>query len=236
MIQITILFFAIYKDIVGKKKISLEIPDNTKVSDLRKHLTQEYPNLKATIESAVISIDRSFAFDENILNDGVEVAVFPPVSGGGLTDYPTICEITEDELDINELIQEITLPSTGAVCSFTGVVRANTQRDHPHQTEYLEYEAYEDMAREKLHQIAYEIREKWNTVEGIVLVQRIGRLEAGTVTVLIACAAAHRDTGVFEAARYGIDRIKEIVPIWKKEITPQGEKWVEGEYQPKHDD
>ena len=81
-------------------------------------------------------------------------------------------------------------------------------------------------------QVAEEIRQQWPTVEGIAIVQRIGRLDAGTPTVLIACTAAHRDTGVFEAARYGIDRLKQIVPVWKKEIGPDGEAWVEGDYRP----
>jgi molybdopterin synthase catalytic subunit len=73
-------------------------------------------------------------------------------------------------------------------------------------------------------------------VEGIAIVQRIGRLEPGSPTVLIACTAAHRDSGVFEAARYGIDRLKEIVPIWKKEFGPTGEAWVEGSYHPGEQD
>ena len=81
-----------------------------------------------------------------------------------------------------------------------------------------------------------EIRERWPTIGGIILLQRIGRLAAGTPTVIIACSASHRDTGVFEATRYGIDRLKEIVPIWKKEVGPSGEEWVEGEYIPKRGD
>jgi molybdopterin synthase catalytic subunit len=92
------------------------------------------------------------------------------------------------------------------------------------------------MAEAKMKQVADEIRAQWPTVEGIAIVQRIGPLDPGTPTVLIACSAAHRDTGVFEAARYGIDRLKEIVPVWKKEIGPNGEEWVEGEYVPKPED
>jgi molybdopterin synthase catalytic subunit len=88
------------------------------------------------------------------------------------------------------------------------------------------------MAEAKMRQVAEEIRARWPSVEGIAIVQRIGRLEPGTPTVLIACSAAHRDTGVFEAARYGIDRLKEIVPVWKKEVGPSGETWVEGDYFP----
>jgi molybdopterin synthase catalytic subunit len=92
------------------------------------------------------------------------------------------------------------------------------------------------MAEEKMRQVADEIRAKWPTVEGIAIVQRIGKLFPKTPTVLIACTAAHRDTGVFEAARYGIDRLKEIVPIWKKEVGSDGQFWVEGDYIPERGD
>jgi molybdopterin synthase catalytic subunit len=84
-----------------------------------------------------------------------------------------------------------------------------------------------------MKQVADEIRAKWSVIEGIAIVQRIGKLYPKTPTVLIACTAAHRDTGVFEAARYGIDRLKEIVPIWKKEVSLDGQFWVEGDYTPK---
>ncbi len=147
-------------------------------------------------------------------------------------DYPTIIAITEDILDLDDLLWRITLPTTGAVCVFSGMVRGVTRRDDPHETVYLEYEAYKPMAEAKMSQVAAEIRQRYPSVEGIAIVQRIGRLDAGTPTVLIACSAAHRDTGVFEAARYGIDRLKEIVPVWKKEVGPGGETWVEGDYTP----
>ncbi len=150
-------------------------------------------------------------------------------------DHPTVCIITEDELDLNQLLEQITFPSTGAAVLFTGMVRGITAADHPHETKWLEYEAYQPMAEEKMKQIAAEIRLRWESVEGIVMVQRIGRLYPRTPTVVIACTAAHRDTGVFEAARYGIDRLKEIVPVWKKEVGPLGEEWVEGDYFPKPD-
>ena len=148
-------------------------------------------------------------------------------------NFPTIFSITEDEIDLNDLLAKITLTSTGAAAIFTGMVRGETNRGDAHETEYLEYEAYIPMAESKMKQVADEIRDKWPTVEGIAIVQRIGKLYPKTPTVLIACTAAHRDTGVFEAARYGIDRLKEIVPIWKKEVRPDGEFWVEGDYIPK---
>jgi len=149
------------------------------------------------------------------------------------SNFPTICSITEDETDLNELLARITLASTGAAAIFTGMVRGVTTQGDAHETEYLEYEAYIPMAEAKMKQVADEIRAKWTSIEGIAIVQRIGRLYPKTPTVLIACTAAHRGTGVFEAARYGIDRLKEIVPIWKKEVSPDGQFWVEGDYIPK---
>jgi len=148
-------------------------------------------------------------------------------------NFPTIFSITEDEIDLNALLAKITLTSTGAAAIFTGMVRGETSRGEAHKTDYLEYEAYIPMAEAKMRQVADEIRERWSVIEGIAIVQRIGKLYPKTPTVLIACTAAHRDTGVFEAARYGIDRLKEIVPIWKKEVSPNGEFWVEGDYTPR---
>lgn len=150
--------------------------------------------------------------------------------------HPTIYLVTEGELDLNNLLAKITLPTTGAACFFTGMVRGLTTRNAPHQTDYLIYEAYKPMAQAKMQQVADEIRTHWPDVEGIAIVQRIGRLDPGTPTVLIACSAAHRDTGVFEAARYGIDRLKEIVPVWKMEVSPDHQVWVEGEYIPNRGD
>ena len=145
-------------------------------------------------------------------------------------------KITNDVLDLDDLVRQVTLETTGAVAVFTGVVRGSTRRGEAHETTRLEYEAYAPMAEAKMAQVADEIRSRWPAVEGIAIVQRIGLLDPGTPTVLIACSAAHRDTGCFEAARYGIDRLKEIVPVWKKEIGPDGEAWVEGDYHPGKDD
>ncbi|HUH96547.1 MAG TPA: molybdenum cofactor biosynthesis protein MoaE [Anaerolineales bacterium] len=151
----------------------------------------------------------------------------------GPTEFPTVFFITEAGIDLNDLLAKITLPTTGAAAIFTGMVRGRTVRGEPHETVFLEYEAYVPMAEAKMKQVAEEIRSRWSSVEGIAIVQRVGKLYPQTPTVLIACTAAHRDTGVFEAARYGIDRLKEIVPIWKKEVGSAGESWVEGEYVPK---
>jgi molybdopterin converting factor subunit 1 len=241
--QIRVLFFAILKDLCGVSEAEIELPPGTTVAQLRQRLQEQYPPAAEVIDTALVALDREFAFDEDIISEISEAALFPPVSGGdGQADddqtsgYPTNCQITDDDLDLNGLISQITLPSTGAACLFTGVVRAITTLGESRQTNYLEYESYQDMAVAKLHQVAAEIRERWAAVEGIVIIQRIGRLEPGTPTVVVGCTAAHRDSGVFEAARYGIDRLKEIVPVWKKEVGPQGQEWVEGSYNPTRED
>jgi molybdopterin synthase catalytic subunit len=143
-----------------------------------------------------------------------------------------VIEITHEEPDITAIIAQITRETTGAVCIFTGMVRGVTSHGNAYLTQYLEYESYDSMAKEKLHEIADEMSIRWPSVEGIALVQRVGKLEPHKIAVVIACAAAHRDTGVFEAARFGIDRLKAVVPIWKIEVMPDGELWIEGDHLP----
>ena len=235
MNQITLLFFANLRELVGKKEISLSITDSSTVADLKSQVADLYPQLTSHLETTLVSVNKEYGFDEEIIPVGAEVALFPPVSGGsGMhnSDFPTYLAIQEGELDLNQMVQQITTPKTGAACVFTGMVRAVTERGAKHETKYLEYQAYQDMAEEQLQKVANEIRERWPVVQGIVIIQRIGHLEAGTPTVAIACSAGHRDTGVFEAARYGIDRLKQIVPVWKKEVGPEGEEWIEGVYFP----
>ena len=247
MYQVKVLFFASLRDRAGTRQTTIELPDHAVVSDLKSNLRTTFPELSEALGSTLVSINREFAFDEDPIPEGAEVALFPPVSGGSdqaaeprskpelesMENKPTLFAITEDEIDLDALLAQITLPSTGAACFFTGMVRGITARGGKHETAYLEYEAYKPMAEEKMRQVADEIRRQWPAVEGIAIIQRIGRLDPMTPTVLIACTAAHRDTGVFDASRYGIDRLKEIVPVWKKEVGPEGESWVEGTYVPK---
>ena len=234
--RIKVLFFATFRDLAGTRETIVELPEEPVVKDFKSHLQFKFPDLSPTLNTGLISINQEFAFDSDTIPNGAEVAIFPPVSGGSHIENPTICSIVEDEIELNAVLSSLTERSTGAVCIFGGIVRGVSNRKRPYKTKYLEYEAYRPMAEAKMKQIANEIRARWSSIVGIAIVQRIGRFEVGEQTVVIACSAYHRDTGVFEATRYGIDRLKEIVPVWKKEINPAGEIWVEGDYLPDKND
>jgi len=230
-IHLKILFFAKLKELIGASQIKFDIERGSTIQDLKNRLIKEYPQLQDYLPIMLISINQNFAFNTDVIPENAEVACFPPVSGGQM-DNDIIIEVSTNEFNFNSLITQSIQNSTGAVVMFTGVIRGETNNsDHP-LTSGLEYEAYIPMAEAKMVQVAQEIRDKWPTVQKIVIIQRIGYMDAGTPTVVVLCSAAHRHTGVFEAARYGIDRVKEIVPIWKKEISPDGETWIEGDYMP----
>ncbi len=132
-------------------------------------------------------------------------------------------KITEDAIKVDALYDDVLKDRHGAIVTFAGVVR-----DHSgdKSTQYLEYEAYAPMAEKKMAQIGAEVGDKWG-VEDIAILHRIGRLEIGEISVLIAVASPHRLEAI-QACHYAIDRLKEIVPIWKKEVGEDGEYWVEG--------
>lgn len=231
MSKVRVLFFATFRDRAGRDEDIFKIPEACNVMEFKNILEDRYPGLGIVLKTGLVAVNHNFAFDEDIIPDDAEIAVFPPVSGGS-DDLPTIIAITQNEVQLNDLVNQIMMPETGAACIFSGIVRGVTTRKQFFITDSLQYEAYIPMAEKKMKIVVDEIRSRWPEISGIAIIQRIGHLEPGEQTVVIACTAAHRDSGVFEAARYGIDRLKEIVPIWKKEINPGGEEWVEGEYIP----
>lgn len=236
--RITALFFATLRGLIGEKQLTIEMADSpATVAQLRQELMRRYPAAAEHLQIALAAINEEFAFDRDRIHEGDEIAFFPPVSGGEEQEYPEVFRLPDAPIDHDEIIAAITTPRTGAVCLFSGMVRGQTDKaGHLPATEYLQYEAYRPMAIAKMKQVAGEIRARWRRVEGIAIVQRLGAVQVGHNTVLIACSAPHRDDGCFEAARYGIDRLKEIVPVWKKEVGLDGEAWIQGDYRPKAQD
>ena len=130
-------------------------------------------------------------------------------------------EIASDALTVDTIVAQLADPATGAVVTFVGVVRGETGG---REVLYLEYEAYPEMAEQVLEQIADEVRSRWPEIRDVVIVHRVGRLEIGETAVVIALSAAHR-AQLFDALHYTIDRVKEIAPIWKKEVWTDGAEW-----------
>jgi len=236
--ELDIRLFATLRDRAGQNSVSVSVPSPATVQDLLDTIELTYPKLAASLPTVLVAVNKNFAFPETIVRPGDEVALFPPVSGGASTfRHPTFFAISNDAPDMQAIYEHLTQPDVGAIVNFTGMVRGQTRREGmPAETLYLEYEAYSSMAEQKMAQIAQEIWQRWPGVKGVAIVQRIGKLDISDVTTFIACGAGHRDQGVFEAARYGIDRLKEIVPVWKREVGPDRSVWVEGKYQPSPED
>jgi MoaE-MoaD fusion protein len=232
--ELTIRLFASLKDRAGQERIQVRVEDGATVEQMITAVATTYPNLAAVLPTALVAVNKTFAMPATHISANDEIAIFPPVSGGDdAMPHPTYFAITTADLDLNAIHAHLVRPDVGAVVSFTGSVRGATAREGlPAQTLHLEYEAYAAMAELKMAQIAREIWQRWPLVKGIAIVQRIGQLHIGDITTYVACAAAHRDQGAFDAARYGIDRLKEIVPVWKKEVGADQSVWIEGDYRP----
>ncbi|MCL4505548.1 MAG: molybdopterin converting factor subunit 1 [Chloroflexi bacterium] len=222
-----IKLFATLRDRAQAGEITVSTADSLTVRELRAAVAEQFPALAALMKQTLVAVNQQFAFNDDLVKAGDEVALFPPVSGG--MDTPTILRITADPIDLNDLQRAITTERDGAVVIFTGTVRRYTGSE---TTDKLAYEAYTEMAVAKLEQIAREMRERFADIHGIALVQRVGEMQVCEPTVAVAVTAGHRGDGAFEAARYGIDRLKQIVPVWKKETRPDGSSWVEGDYTP----
>ncbi len=235
IMEFNVRLFATLKDRVGRDSIQLIVQEPATVRSLLQVAAETYPALEPALPTTLVAVNKAFAGPDTVLQSGDEIAFFPPVSGGSDNpqSYPTYFALAAEDVDFNTIVDYLTEPDVGAIVTFTGTVRGQTERENlPEATLYLEYEAYQEMAELKMAQIAREIRERWPLVKGIAIVQRIGKLEIGQSTTLVMCAAAHRDQGAFEAARYGIDRLKEIVPVWKKEVGEDQSLWLEGAYHP----
>lgn len=227
--KVTIKLFARLRELVGTPTLERQVADNATVSDLLQNLQAEFPKLSTTISRTIVSVNREFADLQTRLSEEDEVAIFPPVSGGAGAADDGKFAITYEPIGLDEMAAKVRRPEAGAVAVFGGVVRNVSDGK---AVEHLEYEAYEEMAVAKLRQVAAEAREQWPGIIDIAIAQRIGHLEVGENAVVVAVSSPHRYDGCFEACQYAINRLKEIVPIWKKEISPDGMEWVEGDYLP----
>ncbi len=130
-------------------------------------------------------------------------------------------EVTQEQIRLESVFDRVRRDGCGAVVSFVGTVRDNSEGK---RVLYLEYDAYPEMAKKKLADIAREIKDKWH-IGDVAITHRLGRIEIGEIAVAVAVSSAHRRQA-FAACQYAIDRIKEVVPIWKKEFYEEGSAWI----------
>lgn len=237
--ELEVRLFATLKDRAGNRSILITLSEPAVVRDLLAATAESYPELANALPAVLVAVNRAYAGENTPVHVGDEIAFFPPVSGGDDYDNspPTYFSVTTEKVELDTIHAKLIRPDIGAIVTFSGSVRGKTQREGlPSTTMYLEYEAYQEMAELKMAQIAQEIWAQWPLVKGIAIVQRVGKLNIGDATTIVACASAHRDQGAFEATRFGIDRLKEIVPVWKKEVGQDQSIWVEGDYKPTEND
>jgi molybdopterin synthase catalytic subunit/molybdopterin converting factor small subunit len=224
--KISVLFFGVLKDLVGRSTEKVDLPEGSRVQDLVLYYAQTSSQLEAMIPSLAVAVNQEYSGVNQTLCDGDEVGLLPPVSGGSAQDTKTGGEVklVREGIDAELVVQSLKRPKDGAIVIFDGIVRNNT-RGRP--TFYLDYEAYETMALKQMESLASEAQTRFN-VRGVSIVHRLGRLEIGETSVLIVVAAAHRGSA-FDACRWIIDTLKKTVPIWKKEYFEDGVVWADGE-------
>ena len=218
-VRITALLFGQAREWVGSSSIDLNLEAPATVESAFAILKTRHPRLAEMQRSLLFAVNEEYASPSHTLSDGDRLAVLPPVSGGESSD---IFEITREPIKIANLRARLLEGESGAVVIFDGVARNNTRG---RRTLYLEYEGYQPMALRTMEQIGREVHERWQ-INRVGIIHRLGRIETTESSVVIVVTSAHRKIA-FEACHYAIDRLKEIVPIWKKEYFEDGAVWAE---------
>lgn len=220
--QVHLRYFAIVRETLGRSEESREVPAGITAGDLFDRVAADTPRLAALKRTTMLMVNQEYALADHVLRDGDELALIPPVSGGGTGERRF--RVQAEPLDPRAVEGLVADPAAGALVTFTGVVR-----DHARGRAVLalDYEAYAPAAETMLARIGDEIAARWGT-DRVAITHRTGRLEVGTASVVIAVAAAHRGEA-FAACAHAIERLKEIVPIWKKEFYADGAIWVGSE-------
>lgn len=232
--RVTVQYLGMLKEFAGRDSEAVEVPDGTSLGSLFDELQQRIPQLSQFRGAIAMAVNYEYSGRERALQDGDEVALIPPVSGGtpdkaASSTMPTMqttehAALVRQPIDGAAILAAVKQPEDGAVVVFDGIVRNQTRG---RRTLYLEYTAYEPMALKQVEQLAVQALANF-AVRDVWLVHRLGRLEIGETSVYIAVASAHR-AAAFEACRWLIDTLKKTVPIWKKEFFEDGAVWADGE-------
>lgn len=225
VISVTVRYFAILREQLDRSQETISLPDGTTAGEVFAIVTAARPDLAPLQRSMLLMVNETYVKPDRVLQDGDEVAFIPPVSGGETTKRFLV---TEAELDPRAVEMLVAGDDAGAIVTFTGTVR---DRARGRAVTGLDYEAYPSAAETQMALVADEISERWPGMRTAIH-HRTGYLEPGVASVVIACASPHRGEA-FAAAQYAIDRLKQVVPIWKKEHYADGSTWIgsEADYQ-----
>ena len=230
-VRIRVLFFGVIRDVVGLREDSLELPDGEDLGSVFEHYVARFPRLREMAASTVLVLNQQFSSPTAPVAEGDEVALLPPVSGGsGYTHHIAdaaghFFALTREPIDGTAIARQLLRGEDGAFVNFEGVGRNNTKG---RATRYLEYECYEAMAVKTMLEIGRDIAGR-HAIGRIAMVHRLGRIEISETSVAVVVTAPHRKAA-FDAALEGINRLKKLVPVWKKEYFADGEVWVDGEW------
>jgi MoaE-MoaD fusion protein len=224
--RVRVLFFGMLKDAAGKSSEAIELPSSALVRDLLAVCEAQIPRLKESMPSLAVAVNQEYAGPDTKLQENDEVALLPPVSGGAPDDANAKrhASIVRSPIDTQNILNGLKRSEDGAALVFEGIVRNQTRE---RKTLYLDYEAYEEMALQQMELLATQALQQFQ-VRNVAIVHRLGRLEIGETSILIAVVSAHR-AAAFEACRWLIDTLKRTVPIWKKEHFEDGAVWADGE-------
>jgi molybdopterin synthase catalytic subunit len=215
--------FARLREQAGTDDENVELQAGSTVSDVYEALRRAHPALESNRNAVRAALNQEFADWDAVVADRDEVAFIPPVSGGA-HGAGVLFELTARPLDARRMETAVAHKGAGAICTFTGVVRDSSRG---RSVTHLDYEAYGEMATAQMRKIADEIGERWPEAR-VAMAHRTGRLEVGEPSVVVSVSSPHRAEAI-AACKWGIDRLKETVPVWKKEHATDGTYWIEGD-------
>ena len=218
--KVEVRLFARYREAAGRDRVEIDLPEGGTVETAWEAVSRRFPALGQYRPFTLFALREDYVSADHRLGEGDELCLFPPVSGGSVGE--DWIEVTAEVLSERATAEAVGDPGAGAVALFSGIVRDQTGG---RRVKFLEYEAHAPMALAKMREIAAAIRARWPGTLRVALVHRVGRLEIGESSVMIAVSSPHRREA-FEACHFAIDTLKETVPVWKKEYFEDGEVWV----------
>jgi molybdopterin converting factor subunit 1 len=229
--RVRVLFFGMLRELVGRQSEDADFPQDADLRAVFERYAARHGRLRELAPSIVMARNQEFAPLSTTLAEGDEVAFLPPVSGGTracaeISQGGHYFSLTRHAIDTRAVIAGLLTGAEGAVVTFEGTTRNNTKG---RATRCLDYECYEPMALKLMLKIGLEVAAR-HEIGRIAIVHRLGRLLIGESSVAVIVTAPHRGPA-FDASREAIDRLKKLVPIWKKEYFADGEVWVEGEWE-----